>query len=83
MLPFVSRIFKNLIYNQLYDYLDRNKLLFSKQSGLRPLHSVATCLLKCTNDWYLNMDKDQYTAMIFVDFKKALDTVKHEYYLKN
>ena len=76
--PFVSRVFEKLIYNQLYDYLDRNKLLFSKQSGFRSLHSVVTCLLKCTNDWYLDMDKGQYTAMIFVDLKKAFDTVNHE-----
>ena len=78
MLPFVSRVFEKLIYNQLYDYLDGNKLLFSKQSGFRSLHSVATCLLKCTSDWYLNMDKGQYTAMIFVDLKKAFDTLNHE-----
>ena len=33
VLPFVVRVFEKLIYNQLYDYLDGNKLLFSKQSG--------------------------------------------------
>ena len=82
VLPFVSRVFEKLIYNQLYDYLDRNKLLFSKQSAFRSLHSVVTCLLKCTNDWYLDMDKGQYTAMIFVDLKKAFDTVNHEILLK-
>ena len=78
----ILRQFEKLIYNQLYDYLDGNKLLFSKQSGFRPLHSVATCLLKCTSDWYLNMDKGQFTAMIFVDLKKAFDTVNHEILLK-
>ena len=82
VLPFVSRVFEKLIYNQLYDYLDRNKLLFSKQSRFRSLHSVVTCLLKCTNDWYLDMDKGQYTSMIFVDLKKAFDTVNHEILLK-
>ena len=71
-----------MIYSQLYDYFDRNKLLFSKQSGFRSLHSVTTCLLKCTSDWYLNMDKGQYTAMIFVDLKKAFETEDHEILLK-
>ena len=43
------------------------------------LHSVATCLLKCKcNDLYLDIDKGQYTAMIFVDLKKAFDTIDHE-----
>ena len=48
----------------------------------KSLHSVATCLLKCTSDWCLNMDRGHYTAMIFVDLKKAFDTVNHEILLR-
>ena len=40
------------------------------------------CLLKCTSDWYLNIDKGQYTAMIFVDLKEPFDTIDHEIPLK-
>ena len=29
VLPFLSRVFEKLIYNQLCDYLDKNRLLFS------------------------------------------------------
>ena len=83
VLRFASLVFQKLIYNQLHDYLDRNKLLFSKQSGCRFFHTVVTCLLKWTSDWYLNIDKGQYTAMIFVDLKKPFDTVDHEIALKN
>ena len=83
VLPFVSRVFEKLIYNQLLDYLDGNNLLFSRQSGFRSLHSVATCLVKCTSDWYLNMDKGQYAAMIFVDLKKVFDPASREILLKN
>ena len=39
ILPFLSRVFKKLFYNQLYEYLDENKHLFSHQSGFRSLHS--------------------------------------------
>ena len=51
-LPVVSRLFEKLIYDQLYHYLDKNRYLVSHQSGFRSLHSVVTCLLKATNDWY-------------------------------
>ena len=71
-LLFASRVFEKSIYNHLYDYFDGNELLFSKESGSRSLHSVATFLLKFTSDQHLNMDKDQYTAMIFADLKKHL-----------
>ena len=78
VLPVLARVFEKLIYNQLYDYLDKNKHLFSNQSGFRALHSVVTCLLNSTDDWYLDMDNGRYTAMIFIDLKKAFDTVDHE-----
>ena len=51
VLPFILRVFEKLIHNQLYDCLDRNTLLFSKQSGFRFLHSVVTCLLISTSQW--------------------------------
>ena len=57
VLPVVSRLFEKLVYHQLYDYLDRNKMIFSDQSCFRALHSDLTFLLECTNDWYLNIDK--------------------------
>ena len=78
MLPVISRLFEKLIFDQLYDYLKRNQLIFLLQSAFRKLHSVLTCLLKSTNDWYLNTDKGKYTAAVFIDLKKAFDTVDHE-----
>ena len=50
----------------------------SHQSGLRSLHSVVTYLLKGTSDWYIDIDNGRYTAMIFIDLKKAFDTVEYQ-----
>ena len=77
VLPVLARVFEKLIFNQLYDYLDKNKHLFSNPSGFRVLHSVVTCLLNNTDDWYVNMDNGRYTASIFIDLKKAFDTGDH------
>ena len=35
-------------------------------------------LLKCTSDWYLNLEGGKYAAATFVDLKKAIDTVNHK-----
>ena len=51
VLPVVSRLFENLVYNQLYQYFNTNSLLSSSQSGFRAMHSTTTALLKCTDDW--------------------------------
>ena len=45
---------------------------------IRSLHSVVTCLLKGTSDWFFDIDRGKYTAMIFIDLKKAFDTVDHQ-----
>ena len=57
-------------------------MIFTDQSGFRALHSVLTSLLKCTNDWYLNIDKGKYTAVVYIDLKKAFDTVDHDILLR-
>ena len=82
ILPFVTRLFEKLIFNQLCMYLNANKLLHEYQSSFRLLHSVATALLASTDAWYLNMGKGKYTGLHFIDLKKAFYTVDHAILLK-
>ena len=57
VLPFSSRVFEKLVYNQLHEYLDENKHIFLHQFGFRSLHSVVTSLLNNTNDCYTHRKK--------------------------
>ena len=41
------------------------------------LHSTVTALLDMTNQWCLNIDKGMVSGDIFLDVKKAFDTVDH------
>ena len=77
VLPVVSRLFEKTVFEQLYSYLDSNKLFYSNQSGFRALHSVLTCLLKSSDDWYHDFDKGFLSSVVFIDLKKAFDTVDH------
>ena len=86
-LPVISRLFEKIIYNQLYKclnshgqlykYLNSHGFISTNQSGFRALHSTFTALLKNTDDWYSGMDLDKYVGTVFVDLKKAFDTVDH------
>ena len=49
----------------------------SGQSGFLRLHSTVTCLLKNTDDWYNGMDLGRLVGLVFIDLKKAFDTVDH------
>ena len=52
-------------------------MLSNCQSGFRTLHNTVTTLLKSTDEWRLNIDKGQINGVVFIDLKKAFDTVDH------
>ena len=78
VLPTMARIFERLIYNQLYTYFTENNLLGSQQWRFRSLHPTVLALNKDTDSWLLHIDKGRLNSVIFLNIKKAFDTVNHE-----
>ena len=54
----------------------------SCQSGFRSLHSTLTALLEATNSWSVNIDNGFLNGVVFIDLKKAFDTIDHEIILR-
>ena len=73
---------EKILYDQLYCYLSKFRLLSDGQFGFRKFHSTATALLDCTNDWYANLDKKMFNLVVQIDLKKAFDTVDHRILLR-
>jgi hypothetical protein len=78
ILPSISKLTKRIIYDQLYEYPNDNSLLSDRQFGFRKFHSTASALLYCTNSWYMNMDRKMFNLVVFLDLRKAFDTVNHD-----
>ena len=78
----VAKVFEKILYNQFYSYLSNNNLLSNYQSGFRATYSTVTSLLESTNSWCVNIDKGLLNGVIFIDLKKAFDTIDHEILLR-
>ena len=77
MIPVVAKVFERVVYDQLYHYLTENPILSRYQSGFRSLHSTVNASLEATDSWAVNVDRGLVNAVVFLDLKKAFDTVDH------
>ena len=78
----ISKIFEKIVFDQLSQYLTTNEILTDYQSGFRKGYSTCSSLLRTTNDWLVNMDKGLINGVVFLDLKKAFDTVDHDILIK-
>ena len=68
--------------NQLYLYLQNENILSPSQHGFRQGHSTVTALLEITDRLYHNIDIGELNGVIFLDLRKAFDTIDHQIMLK-
>ena len=80
LLPICSKIFERLIFNSIYNYLHKNKLLHPNQSGFKPGDSCTNQLISITHMIYssLNHTNSHEVRGIFLDMSKAFDKVWHK-----
>ena len=81
VISIVAKKMEKLVYNQLYEYFTENDLLKTSQHGFRLNHSTVTAMLEIVNKWFHNIDIGQLNGVVFLDLKKAFDTVDHEIFL--
>ena len=78
VLNIISKIIERAVHNQLYEYLTMCNILSPSQSGFRSNHSTNSTLLDVTDYILKNMNDGKATAAIFLDLRKAFDTVNHK-----
>ena len=78
LLPIPGKILEKHVYSFIIEHLENNNLLSKSQNGFRKKHgtmdTVFKFLMKITN----NLNDKQPTLSLFIDFKKAFDTISHE-----
>ena len=78
ILPLFSKIYERLMYKRLIDFLNKYDILCKKQFGFRANYSPNTALAYLIDKIVSAYDKKNIVLGVFIDLKKAFDTVNHE-----
>ena len=65
------------MHNRLYKFFKDNKLIYILQFGFRQKHSTSYALIHLIEKICEQFVSGKYGYGIFIDFKKAFDTVDH------
>ena len=82
LLSHFDKIFEKILCKRLIAFLECKQILYCHQYGFRKLYSTAMALIEITDNIKRLLDERNYVIGIFVDFKKAFDTVDHAIMLK-
>ena len=74
----ICKVFEGFVRNVLYKHLVDNNLLSEEQYGFCKGRSCITQLLNTIQDWFLHLDQNCPVDAVYLDFRKAFDTVPHE-----
>ena len=77
LLSHFNRIFEKMIKRKMESFIEQKDLLSSSQYGFRKAHSTQHAILDIVNAIQTNMDKQLFSCGVFIDLKKAFDTVDH------
>ena len=84
MLSSFSKLFEKIVSKQLTRFLHVNEILYKHQYGFRAKHGTSHSVLQLTDKIYnsLNEKPSGKTLTIFIEIKKAFDTVDHSILLE-
>ena len=78
LLSVLAKVLEGCIHDRLVSYFERKHLFSEAQFGFRKNKSTKTALIKFINNIQQTLDNGSKTAAIYLDLKKAFDTVDHK-----
>ena len=77
IIPLPSKLLEQAVHYQVSVFLENNHILDCRQHGFRSEYSTSTAIFKLIKDLFENYDVGQSSSCIFVDYKKAFETLDH------
>ena len=82
LLPIISKILEKIIYLTLSPILETNDLLNPLQFGFRKQHSTYMPIAHMNDEITKNLQENEITCILYLDLKKAFDSVCIEILLR-
>ena len=82
LLSVFSKILEKSMYNRLYSFLCKLKLINTTQFGFRSQHSTKHALIILIETVKKYLDDGEIVYGVFIDLQKVFDTVNHEILLE-
>ena len=77
-LPVLSKIFEKIVHKQLFEFLELKSVIYESQFGFQKNKSTLHSLVEIIETIRDCIDKTNYGCGVFIDLKKAFDTVNHD-----
>lgn len=82
ILSVVNKIVERIVVGQVSEFLEKNSILADVQHGFRQGRSTMTALSQFTEDMNGSLNSGHQVLAMFIDYKKAFDTLDHEVLLQ-
>ena len=77
LLPILGKIIEKLIHGQMSMFFEISQFLSQYQHGFRKGFSTTSATAKFLDEIAMGLDNGNYTIAVFLDIKKAFDTIDH------
>ena len=77
LLSIFHKIMEKMIHKKLYNFLEEHNILYHNQHGFRKNNSTIHALMQITERIKTSIDSGKFGCGIFIDLRKAFDTVNH------